>query len=87
MFIEYFLSAYFCLFKCGTSSLSAVYKEFTEVLLKCNRYDECLIVCEKILSEERGKNKYYSLKSVPHEKYTVTCKHTKISQRSGIEMK
>lgn len=56
--IEYFIfrDLLFCFFKCGISTLSIVYKEFTEVLLKCNRFDDCFVVCEKILSEERGKN-------------------------------
>jgi hypothetical protein len=47
-----------CFFKCGITSIPALHKEFAEALFKCDRWDDCLVVCEKILNQETGKDIY-----------------------------
>ena len=38
--------------ECGLPSMVALHKEFAEALFNCDRWDDCLVVCERILNHE-----------------------------------
>ncbi|CAB4008294.1 Fanconi anemia group G homolog, partial [Paramuricea clavata] len=42
--------------ECRITSIPTLHKEFAEALFNCDRWDDCLVVCEKILKQETVSN-------------------------------